>query len=118
MADATPSIDTSAKKTLPTLESVSPSGGHLQPTPSTVRAAPDEREAILASLHDERSSLLRAKRAGTLKLHDLDYLAELERYIDDWERALEPPPDDVWTRINRVAGSLLTLQAAVERAKK
>lgn len=82
------------------------------------QARSEDREAILSSLYEERRKLNRAKRVNSLSSSEQDYLAELERYIDQWEEPDQDARADIWTRFEDAARSMLLLQAAVERAKK
>ena len=77
------------------------------------------RDAILSSLYEERSKLTEAQRLGSSSEGDDEYLAELNQYIDQYE-AFEIAPKattDVWQKLEAIAQSLVSLQAAVERAK-
>ena len=87
---------------------------------SSTRATDDERNAILASVYEERRELLRAQRAGTLSTNQREYLVELDQYIDNWEQpeieAVEA--DDVWKKLDQLASEVLAVQAQTERLKK
>jgi len=83
---------------------------------------PEKRDAILASLYAERSSLLREQRLGTLSAHDAEYLTELEQLVQQWEvaeaREEGAQEDDVWRKIDEIAGSLIGVQAAIEQQRR
>ncbi len=79
-----------------------------------------EREAILVSLHEERRRLTQAKRLGKASNGDEEYLAELKQYIDEWEayEVVAAAKDDVWTRLDALASTLLAAQAEIARHQK
>lgn len=83
-------------------------------------ASAEEREAILTSLYNEREGLTRAKRLGEMSPGDAEYLVELNQYIDEWEAAetKTSASDDVWTKLDTLAQSMLAVQAKVERHQK
>ena len=60
--------------------------------------------------------MLQAKRMGTLSVGELEYLQELEQYIDEWEA--EPPPhatQDIWKELDELASRVLGLHAKLTR---
>lgn len=113
----------------PTYERASVSGGvseELQMRRSLTVDAPalsrsvstEDREAILESLYEERTELTRARRLGTLSPADADYLTDLNRYIDAWEKDEGASSSDVWKRLEAIASSVLSFQVDVERTRK
>jgi hypothetical protein len=78
----------------------------------------DVREAILTSLYAERAELTRARRLGTITDANADYLADLNRYIDQWETAEPAPAQNVWGDLEKLAASLLSLQTNIELRRK
>lgn len=85
-------------------------------------ATPEERDAILASLYEERSSLLREQRLASLSDHDAEYLIELEQLVRQWEaveaREEAAQDEDLWRKIDEIAGSLIGVQAAIEQQRR
>src|SRR5258708_38858104 len=90
-------------------------------TRATHGTSSEEKEAILASLYDERAKLNRAKRLGTISRDDDEYLSELDRYVNRWEAVgsedTEDAVDDVFARLEAVASMLLGVQAKIERQR-
>lgn len=95
--------------------------GAISLSPHTESASAADRDAILSSLYAERSGLTRARRLGGLSPQDAEYLSELEAYIDHWEAAEAheaTQQDDVWRRLDEIAGSLLGVQASIEQQRR
>jgi len=82
--------------------------------PANQLAAPIDRDAILSSLYAERSTLARARRLGEISPADEEYLAEINQYIDHWERQEPRAFDDVWGKLEKAARSLMAIQAEIE----
>lgn len=81
--------------------------------------SPEEKDAILTSLYEERSRLNRAMRLGQASRNDEEYFADLNLYIDGWE-ASEPSPLEsagVWAKLEELASSVLAVQAEIARKK-
>jgi len=79
-----------------------------------------ERDAILASLYEERSRLTRLRRLGATSPNDEEYLAELDQYIDEWQGEDVAVLSDasVWAKLEGLASSVLAVQADLARLKK
>lgn len=79
-----------------------------------------DREALLASLYEERRMLLRAKRLGRLSAADEEYLTDLSKYIDRWEAPETPLPssDDLMRKLEALTASLLGVQAKIARQQE
>ena len=77
----------------------------------------DVREAILTSLYAERAELTRARRLGTITDANADYLADLNRYIDQWETADPAPAQNVWGELEKLAASLRALEANIAESE-
>ena len=78
-----------------------------------------DAEAILRSLYGERADLNRKKRLDGLSTQESAYLADLNQYIDVWEAPEPlPAPADVWSKLDQLAGSLLSIRAGVEAKQR
>lgn len=81
------------------------------------QASSADRDAILASLFAERRELNRAKRLGTASANQLEYLSELNDYINSVEAAetREAEEHGVWAKLEDLASAVVDLQ--VKRSK-
>ena len=108
-----------ARAPLPNVVEREVSGGVASRDPFMHRAggvAPEVRDSILSSLYDERKMLLRQRRAAPLSLGDVARLTDLEGYINRWERTEEQgAADDVWRKLEALAGRVVAIGAAAER---
>jgi hypothetical protein len=88
--------------------------------PVLQQAGDDDRRSLLRSLYARRSELTRARRLGELSPRDEQRLVEVNEYIDFYEEPLQETgaQDQAWRKLEELAGSLLSAQAALERAKK
>lgn len=84
-------------------------------------AADEHRAAILASLYEERHRLTRAKRLGQATENEQEYLAELNDYIAQWERAevrvAQQRDNQIWTRLDDLAADLVALKSKAKYEK-
>lgn len=80
---------------------------------------PDVREAILASLYDDRSGLTRKRRLDGLSDDEASRLGEIEAYIDEWELGEDDATTaDVWNRLNAIAARVVGVSASIERQRR
>jgi hypothetical protein len=81
----------------------------------------EHRAAILSSLYDERHRLNRSKRLGQATANELEYLTELNAYIDEWERAevreVQQRDSAIWARLDEVAAGLVALKSKAKYEK-
>lgn len=88
-------------------------------TPAAL-ATPEDRDAILRALYDERRAILQAKRLGRAAELDDQRLADIQDYIAFWEAAddREQRSDEIWMKLDAIAGRVLGVQAEIERSKQ
>jgi hypothetical protein len=76
----------------------------------------DAREAILRSLYDERAEYNRKRRLDGLTANEEAYLADLNEYIDRYEKPeVDRSSSALWAQLDQLAASLLT---AIETKNK
>ena len=82
----------------------------------------DERNAIIHQLHDERRRLERRRRTDGLSHNEAAYLHDISSYIDrleqEEETATQPPQNDPWARLDRLATELLAVQDSINELKR
>jgi len=82
------------------------------------RASTATHNAILHSLHEERSMLTRKRRIGKMSDAETAQLQELEAYIDEMEIAESHDASAaVWARLEAIAGRVVSLGAGIERKR-
>jgi hypothetical protein len=82
--------------------------------PVDPKAQQSDRDAIIASLHEERRMLLGQKRAGGISERETEFLADINREIDRLEMAeltQASHVDSQWQRIESLASRILALSS-------